>query len=776
MAESQRFYVYWLDHGNDRWTASLVPRWSGFFLPAPPSVHGFGKSSLLKSLAQQYLWHLDQHDDSADRYLWTETLEPRSARVEIHPSTHIGTVEVLGRRTVPLRLCYGVVTSSDQGCLVVVPRFDASVMVEAPSMADQMVRQQLPAWLAGLPSNSLFDVRSPGEGSGEHQSRGAESLEAWKPPSALLRRPGEEDFDDDGEALLHSVAEDGSAKARRKRQEPVIDVFDVDAHRRLMDRYPPASLLLVGPPGVGKSSWVRALAENLLKWQRDAERGDPPHLWLTSADRLMAGMSYLGEWEQRCLNVADQLAYSGDYLYVGRLMPMVKSRGHSSIADLWREDLEEGRISLIAECTTDELEICGRVNPGFLRPFRQIRLDPPSVRQMPGLVRRYVARGAEGLELTDSAVSQLVLLTDSYQRHEVFPGKAFRFVDVLARERAGGTPSDGAPRPLTADHITRSFCRWSGLPEELVSDDKPVTLEHVTDRLAAGVVGQRSACAAMARVLARFKAGIHDPQKPLGTLLFVGPTGVGKTEAAKQLATYMFGSSERMLRYDMSEFQSPGSARRLLAVGRGVNSLAQSLRRTPLSLVLLDEIEKAHPEVFDLLLGALGEGRLTDADGQTVDFRMSVLVMTSNLGSGGGPDLGFGPSTPSAGKHLKAVTRHFRPEWVNRLDEVVSFRSLAPEDMERIVDLMVAKTRLRPGLKGRNLRLHLEPAARSWLARRGFHATRGARPLQRLIEEKIVTPLAVRISERPDYGDLDVFVVAGSQLSLPDGADSIVLA
>lgn len=767
MAEKERFYVHLVEHGEERYTAALIPRWSSFFSPEPPSAHGEGLSSTLERLADRCVEHFDgeaERRDSVDRYLWTETMQLKKTRVEIHPSTHIGELSVLGKRTVPLTISYGLVPVAEGGCRLVIPRFGDSVVIEEASMAQEVIRSQWSVWLAGAESRSLFDVRVLGE----------ESVQPWRGPDVLYRRRrGYGNYDPD-EKVLSGVAEEWVERARRRRLDPVIDVHDPARHQALFERYPPASVLLVGEPGVGKTSWVRALAYHFVRRGRELELEEPPKLWVTSADRLMAGMSYLGQWEERCLQVAEALAYEGDYLYVGRLQPILQRRGHASIGELWLEDLVEGRISLIAECSPQELEACRRLNPSFLRCFRLVELREPSLHRMPECLQRYAVRKAKHVRLGDGAAHMLLHLLDVYQRHEVFPGKAFRFVDVLSQEAERVKTTGKAAEPLTEDGVVRAFCRWSGLPRELISDREAKPVEAVAAHLASGVVGQDAACAAAARVLTRFKAKIHDPDKPLGTLLFVGPTGVGKTELAKQLASYMFGDAQRMLRFDMSEFQAPGSARRLLAVGRGVRSLAQGIRRQPLSLVLLDEIEKAHPEVFDLLLGVLGEGRLTDAEGSTVDFRMTVLVMTSNLGTREGGSLGFGAGTADAADYRQAVKRYFRPELVNRLDEIVSFRHLSPENVERIVDLMLAKVRRRPGLERRGLRLQVEPGVRRRLAELGFHPTRGARPLERLIEDKVMGPLAVRLSEDPNLRDRTIYVVDDAAVSVPEGSEKLV--
>jgi ATP-dependent Clp protease ATP-binding subunit ClpC len=303
----------------------------------------------------------------------------------------------------------------------------------------------------------------------------------------------------------------------------------------------------------------------------------------------------------------------------------------------------------------------------------------------------------------------------------------------------------------------RLFCRYSGLPEKLVSDDELGLPEQLAEILAQGVIGQDAACRAFSEVLTRFKAGVADPEKPLGSLLFVGPTGVGKTELAKQLARFMFGSAERMVRIDMSEYMTAGSTQRLLADEKGALSLAQRVSQDPLSLVLLDEIEKAHPAVFDLLLGILGEGRLTSQRGRLVDFRMTLIVMTSNLGTGGEP-AGFGRDAVDSDDALRAVRQHFRPEFFNRLDYVVPFGALSKDAVHEIVELELSAAGRREGLVRKNLRLSVAAEAKARLCELGFHPKYGARPLKRAIEEHVMTPIAIELSRRPKLANAEVRV------------------
>jgi len=298
------------------------------------------------------------------------------------------------------------------------------------------------------------------------------------------------------------------------------------------------------------------------------------------------------------------------------------------------------------------------------------------------------------------------------------------------------------------------------VPLSLLSDDIAASAQDLATMLKARVIGQDAACDVCGRVLARFKANLVDPERPCGTLLFVGPTGVGKTELAKQLARTTFGGEDRMIRLDMSEYMLPGAVTRLTSARPGTLSLASRVREQPLSLVLLDEIEKAHPEVFDLLLGVLGEGRLTDDTGRFVDFRTTLIVMTSNVGVTDTRPVGFGE--PSGGDFLRKVRAHFRPEFYNRIDHVLSFRSLSPGDVERIVELELESAARRSGLLRRKLSLRATAGARARLAELGYHPTRGARPLRRLIEERVMTPIASKIAEDPSFRDATITVTVPS--------------
>lgn len=758
------YLLYLVRHGAGFCTGRLLHRWTAG--KGAPSFAAWGRDG--DEVKTKLDAELLAHDDPAalEAFRFTEMPSLHSLRVDVHLLTRLGRSRLVGERTAPLRLSYGL-AAAESGYLLLVPRFDWLLEVEKPELGAALVRQQLAAFLAGAEGEQVLQALPAGE----------ESLEAWTAPGR--ESPAEAEDADLLEAFpeTHKVAESWTRRARRGGGPPLFELFDVERHRFLWDRELPASLLLVGKPGVGKTSWVRLLARELLRSAGDRV------LWASSAAQLTAGMSFLGQWEERCLKVVRELEHTGHYLYLGPLLPLVEKRDHSSILELFASlAAGEGRISLIAECTEDELELGRRLAPSPLRLFRQIRLPEPGVAEMPHLLTRYLERRGVP-QLTSGGAATLVHLLEAYQRQSAFPGKAFQFLerwreDLLEQaRRAGGdaaASSIAAAKPQAGREVIDRFCQVTGLAADLVAPREATSVEALQRRLARAVVGQGPATAAAARVLARFRTALYDPEKPLGTLLFVGPTGVGKTELAKELARVLFGDERRLLRFDMSEYQFAGAARRLVSTARGVRSLAQSVRQEPLSVILLDEIEKAHYEVFDLLLAALGEGRLTDEDGGKVDLTMSIVVLTSNLGVRRGQTLGFGEAEPTAADYRKAIEKFFRAEFVNRFDEIVPFQALDREAIEQVVDLQLAKVKKRPGFQRKGIRLHLEPSARAWLAKKGVDPRYGARPLLRLIETRITAPLAALLAENPKTRKLQVYIT--EKPAPAPSADSLVLA
>lgn len=777
--------VYFVTHHDGKLTGSLLARgWT----EQAPTAFGANEEEVYAAL-EQLLTDMQASGTSLAPYLWDEELNVRSVRIEVNPATVVRKRWVIAKDPIPLRLAFAWSRLDKGGYRVVLPRFGWWFILEDLDIAPQVLEQAVSTTLLGKAAKSLFDFRLVGP----------ERIEAWSPPvlgKAARRSARGEIYS--AFPTLHAVSEELVSRNRRGRSR-VVEPPDLRPHAPLWERETPASLLLVGGPGVGKSTWVEHLAREFYRRGRGSS-GSAPRIWSTSAERIIAGMMYLGQWEQRCLDIVHELSHEGDYLYVGHLPPLVDTRtGRSSIADFLLPAMEAGDISLIAECHPEAYQRLKTSAPRLLAAFKTITLDEVPGVAMPGLLRTYQARVNPKLYIPPDALRRVVQHLELFRRDTCFPGKGCRFIDWLNQERGHdeaallaerareasedqvsdeGEAAEGAHEAklpneqereqLSPRQISTAFSRYTGLPLELISEDRVAGPELIAARLREGVIGQDRACATAARVLARFKAGLDDPERPVGSLFFVGPTGVGKTELAKQLARYMFGDAKRMIRLDMSEFMLPGSAQRLLAVGPGVESLAEKIRQQPLSLVLLDEIEKAHAEVFDLLLAVLGEGRMTDASGTLVDFRMTLIVMTSNLGVSERGAAGFGGSSQAELERGfdSAVRRHFRPEFFNRIDFVIPFRNLAPADIRAIVELELAKMAARTGLARRELKLRVSETARATLAEWGWHPTRGARPLKRVLEEQVMGPIAVLLARQPSLTKRTIEVLAASEGSV----------
>lgn len=760
--------VYFIKHHDGRCSGVLMRPFSQLFDVPPPAAYGDDEEQVLARLEAQ-LHELLATDGDIGRYLWTERFEAGVVAIEQHPQSTVKKRPVIGKKRVPLRLTYVASKVASGGYRVLLPRFDWWLSVEDLSIVGEVVAQSIGAALLGASPTDLYDFR-------EEES---ETVREWLPRSLLGERGREEDGEDDPKPTLDAIAEELVEKAARNKLPTTLGVPGNDDLERLIalvDATPRPSILLVGEAGVGKTALVRRLAKHLAgERSRRAKLEQPvPRLFATNGAAILAGMTYLGMWQERCHKLVGELEQTGDYLYLDRLTTIATAqREGTSIADILLPSLASGEVLALAECSEAELAHLRRKQPALLACFRVMRVEELGGAALSALIAAYHERvcpeetvaGSRSsrsvFRLPPTSQQRLLHHLAMYQPDARFPGKALRFLDWLyddlaPRDRGSGARENASPSSLpdtspqkivTARDISRLYARRTGLPFELIAGESVTPVERLAEGLRGQVIGQDAACEVAARVLARFKAGMNDPERPLGALLFVGPTGVGKTELAKALTRTMFGDEKRMIRLDMSEFMHAGSAARLLDARASADTLLSRIRREPLSLVLFDEIEKAHPEVFDLLLGVLGEGRLTDTSGRLADFRMALLCLTSNLGVSETATVGFGARS---GLSVDTkVRQHFRAEMVNRLDFIVPFRSLDPEDVRRIVDLELAKAARREGMVARRLTLSVTDTAKARLAELGFHPTRGARPLRRVIEERLMTPLSVRLAEDP---------------------------
>ena len=746
------FRVFVSEHDGGKLVGVLMRRRERLFDRPAPSAWGDTLEDVLAALEPALI--AAAADGDLDRYRFTETVELRRVAIEVRPRTAAGGVWVVGTRTVPVRIAYGAFAEGPVW-RALVPRFGWSLALESLDDAGDVIRSAVFAATLGSDPSDVLDLRA--------------AAREWIEPWVLPRFTDDDDAVAEAEAppppTLAAVAEDWTGKlARKQLAPPVGELAHATVVATLIDAEPARSIVLVGEPGVGKTALVRRLAKHLGERDRSGARR---RLWATSAAHITAGMTYLGMWQERCLTLARELAADRDWLYADRLVELCAAQADgATIGELWLPAIAAGELRVVVEASPSELAQCRRRYPALVDALTVVRLDEPSPAEVGPLVVAYQRRRNPASELHPAGLRRLLALCAAFRRDLRFPGKALAFLDWWNQD-ATPPPSLAMPRDVAA-----AFGRWSGLPIELITDEHATGRAAIAAALAAGVIGQDHACEVAARALARFKVGLDDPERPVASLLFAGPTGVGKTELAKQIARYLFGADDRLVRVDLSEYMTPGSAARLLEVGGGTGSLAEAVRRQPLSVVLLDELEKAHPEVFDLLLAVLGEGRLTDSLGRLVDLRMCVIVMTSNLGVGARGGVGFGGD--DAPDYAAAVRAHFRPEFSARLDHIVSFRRLGAAAIERIVELELAKVRRRPGVVGRNLTLWSSTAARAVLAARGVDPLLGARPLRRLIEDVVVAPLAVRLAAEPGLRDRAIGVVTADEAARADAETEVI--
>jgi ATP-dependent Clp protease ATP-binding subunit ClpC len=731
------FRVFVTRHHGGLTSAVLLRRYRMLFDGPPPAAMAADEDTALARLAPQAAYLVEE--DEAERYLWTEELELRRIEVEIHPGRPDPRGYVIAKAMVPLRLGYAAAKLDGAPLYrVLIPRFDWSFVAEDLASVPDTVRALVFSALVGDNAASLYDLRREPD----------EKILEWSPieaPVTAAKQSGEEP---DPAPTLEAVGEDWVAAARAGRLPAVVgnDPVFTQLGATLDDKRIP-SLLFVGPRGAGKTALVRRIARGLLDRSR-GKSGVRRRLWATSADRVVAGMVYLGMWQQRCLQMVKELEGSNDVLYVDRLADLMAPMSDgASIADLLSPAIIGNQLTLFAECDESELVRARQRNPALVEALRVIRVPEAVPAQVVALLEPYGQRLDPQVQIAGDAARRLVELLAAFRRDTAFPGKAIQFVDYCSLQKKTS---------LTLAELTPVFAAWSGLPVDLLAPERALDTAAIAKQLEKGVIGQDHACAIAGRVIARLKAGLDDPQRPVGALLFAGPTGVGKTELAKQLARYLFGDADRLVRVDMSEITTGAAIARMITPSPAGTSLADRIRRQPLSVVLFDEIEKAADAAFDLLLGVLGEGRLTDAFGRLVDFRMSLIVMTTNLGAADPRPTGFSADPDAPRDPGGAIKNFFRPELLGRLDAIIPFRPLPPPALEAIVELELAKLRERPGFVARNLRLELSARARARLAELGHDAKLGARPLRRTIEDLIVAPLAERMARDPGMRDVTV--------------------
>ncbi len=640
-------------------------------------------------------------------------------------------------------------------------------------------------------------------------------------PTGSTREPQRTAAKDPKTPLVDQLAIDLTTLAEEKKLDPVIGrQMEIERVIQILARRTKNNPALIGEPGVGKTAIVEGLAQRIIEGDVPAPLMNKRVLQL-DVGSLVAGTMYRGQFEERLKRVIDELKQSAAILFIDEVHMLVGAGAAGSSVDaanILKPALSRGELQVIGATTLDEYRKHIESDAALERRFQPIQVDEPSEDETIEILRGI--RGAyedhHHLIISDEALEAATHLSSRYVSERFLPDKAIDLIDesasrvrmykspaakqakdlfaqlrearqnrALAQEDSASeevkeweekeleledqlerlrTGWDRASSPtVTADDIAEVVAMWTGVPVMQIAQEELQRLLQMEDELRKAIIGQDEAIVAISRAVRRARAGLKDPRRPIGSFMFLGPTGVGKTELTKTLAKFMFGSEDAAIQLDMSEFMERHTASRLVGAPPGyvgyddAGQLTEALRRHPYSIVVFDEVEKAHPEVHNMLLQIMEEGHLADARGRKVDFRNAIIVMTSNIGADmikNQTGLGFQlkrdvedeekVSYDEMRKKLnESLKRAFRPEFINRLDAVVIFRALNKEDIQQIVSLELDKVAGR--LMDHNLTLTATPETLTALAEQGYDPEMGARPLRRIIQQKVEDLLSDRL-------------------------------
>jgi ATP-dependent Clp protease ATP-binding subunit ClpC len=593
---------------------------------------------------------------------------------------------------------------------------------------------------------------------------------------------------------------------------------EIERVMQILSRRTKNNPVLIGEPGVGKTAIVEGLAQRIIEGDvPDTLAGK--HLYTLDLGALVAGSRYRGDFEERLKKVLKEIRTRGDIiLFIDEIHTLVgagAAEGAIDAASILKPMLARGELQTIGATTLEEYRKYLEKDSALERRFQPIQVEEPNVAEtiqiLTGLRDKYEAH--HRASYTDAALVSAANLADRYVADRFLPDKAIDLIDEAGsrmrlrrkaatpelediekrlsdvrsqkedavqsqqferaaqlrdqerelitdrtdHEAALGEAEDVTGSIIDEEQIAEVLAQWTGIPVQSLTEEETAKLLRMEDDLHERIVGQHEAIQAVSRAIRRTRAGLKDPRRPSGSFIFLGPSGVGKTETAKALAAFLFGTESALIQLDMSEYMEKHTVSRLVGSPPGYvgydegGQLTEAVRRKPFSVVLFDEIEKAHPDVFNTLLQILEDGRLTDAQGRTVDFKNTVIIMTSNLGTQDLKRKAIGFSTDSdAASYEKikervteALKKQFRPEFLNRIDEVIVFHELTMDEVKAIVDLMIV--RIREQLKSQAVELVLSDDAKALLAGQGYDPQLGARPLRRAIQRMLEDPLSEKM-------------------------------
>ncbi|MEO6991968.1 MAG: ATP-dependent Clp protease ATP-binding subunit [Candidatus Baltobacteraceae bacterium] len=538
-----------------------------------------------------------------------------------------------------------------------------------------------------------------------------------------------------GTPTLSAFSRDLTAAAREGKLDPVVG-RDEEVERvvAILARRSKNNPVLVGEPGVGKTAIVEGLAQRIVRGQVPPSLRDKRVVALAIGP-LVAGTKYRGEFESRVKKILDEVrrASRDIVLFIDELHTLVgagAAEGSLDLSSLIKPELARGELQCIGATTFEEYRKHIEADSALERRFQPVMVAEPTIEQTAAILRglrpRYAAH--HGVTISDEAVAAAAALSARYIVDRFLPDKAIDLIDEAAAsvsQRA--QPGSSALPEVGVDDVSAIVSKWTGIPQGSLSEEQTRSLLALEDALAKRVVGQDDAVRIVAQAIRRGRAGLKDPRKPVGGFLFVGPSGVGKTELARALAAVLFGTDDALVRIDLSEYTESHTISRLLGAPPGyaghdeAGQLTEPVRRRPYSVVLFDEFEKAHADVAAILLQILDDGRVTDAKGRTIDFRHAIVILTSNLDA-------------------DEIAFSIRPELINRLDDVVRFRALGVAEIEQIVDLQMHAVGERLG--ERRVTLILTDDARRFIAHESLAAGTGAREVARTVARLVTTPLS----------------------------------
>jgi ATP-dependent Clp protease ATP-binding subunit ClpC len=621
--------------------------------------------------------------------------------------------------------------------------------------------------------------------------------------------------------VLDQFGRNLTVSAREGKLDPVIGRSkEIERVMQVLSRRTKNNPVLIGEPGVGKTAVVEGLAQNIVKGEVPETLKDK-QLYTLDLGSLVAGSRYRGDFEERLKKVLKEIKTRGDIiLFIDELHTLVgagAAEGAIDAASILKPMLARGELQTIGATTLEEYRKYIEKDAALERRFQPIQVGEPSLEHtieiLKGLRDRYEAH--HRVSITDSALVAAATLADRYINDRFLPDKAIDLIDEagarmrirrmtappdlrefdekianVRRDKESAIDAQDFERAarlrdeektllgqkterekqwkdgdldvvaeVDDEQIAEVLANWTGIPVFKLTEEETTRLLRMEDELHKRIIGQEDAVKAVSQAIRRTRAGLKDPKRPSGSFIFAGPSGVGKTELSKALASFLFGEDDALIQIDMGEFHDRYTASRLFGAPPGYvgyeegGQLTEKVRRKPFSVVLFDEIEKAHQEIYNTLLQVLEDGRLTDGQGRTVDFKNTVLIFTSNLGTSDiskSVSLGFSSGNDAGGRYEKMkqkvneeMKKHFRPEFLNRIDDIIVFHQLTQDQIIEMVDLMV--TRVETQLKQKDMAIELTDKAKALLAKRGFDPVLGARPLRRTIQREIEDQLSEKI-------------------------------